>query len=236
MSIPVNTVEKIYEKIQFLIPSRSRIPLFSEKFQKAAQTILVSDQIQLYKRLVSIIYMPERYLCSGTEYTSFIDDESLRKEGSEFVSIMQKLDLMTYLPDDLLVKVDRASMAVSLETRVPFLDHDIIEFVMGLPLEFKVKDTNSKRLLRKILYRYVPKELMERPKMGFTIPLGQWLRDPLKDWAQDLIEPDYLKKSGYFRSNEVLQMWDEHLKRRTNWGHQLWNVLMFQSWLESNHP
>ena len=234
MSIPVNTVEKIYEKIQFLIPSRSRIPLFSEKFQKAAQTILVSDQIQLYKRLVSIIYMPERYLCSGTEYTSFIDDESLRKEGSEFVSIMQKLDLMTYLPDDLLVKVDRASMAVSLETRVPFLDHDIIEFVMGLPLEFKVKNTNTKRLLRKVLYRYVPKELMERPKMGFTIPLGQWLRDPLKDWAQDLIEPDYLKKSGYFRSDEVLQMWDEHLKRRTNWGHQLWNILMFQSWLESN--
>ena len=234
MSIPVNTVEKIYEKIQFFIPSRSRIPLFSEKFQKAAQTISVSDQIQLYKRLVSIIYMPERYLCSGTEYTSFIDDESLRKESSEFVSIMQKLDLMTYLPDDLLAKVDRASMAVSLETRVPFLDHDIIEFVMGLPLEFKVKNTNTKRLLRKVLYRYVPKELIERPKMGFTIPLGQWLRDPLKDWAQDLIEPDYLKKSGYFRSDEVLQMWDEHLKRRTNWGHQLWNILMFQSWLESN--
>jgi asparagine synthase (glutamine-hydrolysing) len=124
-------------------------------------------------------------------------------------------------------------MAVSLETRVPFLDHDIIEFVMGLPLEFKVKDTNSKRLLRKVLYRYVPKELIERPKMGFTIPLGQWLRGPLKDWAQDLIEPDYLKKSGYFRSDEVLQMWDEHLKRRTNWGHQLWNILMFQSWLET---
>jgi asparagine synthase (glutamine-hydrolysing) len=141
---------------------------------------------------------------------------------------------MTYHPDDILQKVDRAAMSVSLETRVPYLDHNLVEFIMSLPLGMKIRNGSSKWILRQVLYRHVPKELMERPKMGFTIPLGQWLRDPLKDWAQDLIEPDYLKKSGYFRSDEVLQMWDEHLKRRTNWGHQLWNILMFQSWLESN--
>jgi asparagine synthase (glutamine-hydrolysing) len=145
---------------------------------------------------------------------------------------MQKLDLLTYLPDDLLLKVDRASMAVSLETRVPFLDHDIVEFVMNLPLEFKLKDDQGKYLLRKILYKYVPKEIMERPKMGFTVPLGEWLKDSLQDWAYNLIDPARLNTEGYFKVDPVMQMWNEHLDGRTNWGHQLWNILIFQSWLE----
>jgi len=232
MSIPINVFEKTYKGFEFFVQGKPRIPQFSEKLQKAAQTISVSDQNQLFKRLVSIIYMPERYLCSGTEYTSIIDDWSLRKGNSEFVSTMQKLDLLTYLPDDLLLKVDRASMAVSLETRVPFLDHDIVEFVMNLPLEFKLKDDQGKYLLRKILYKYVPKEIMERPKMGFTVPLGEWLKDSLQDWAYNLIDPARLNTEGYFKVDPVMQMWNEHLDGRTNWGHQLWNILIFQSWLE----
>jgi asparagine synthase (glutamine-hydrolysing) len=233
MSIPVNVVENTYKGFEFLSRSKFRIPLYSEKFQKAAQTISVSDQNQLYKRLVSIIYMPERYLCSGTEYTSVIDDLFAGKDNSEFISTMQKLDLLTYLPDDLLSKIDRASMAVSLETRVPFLDHEIIEFVMKLPFEFKLRNDQGKYLLRKVLYKYVPKKIMERPKMGFTMPLGEWLKGSLQDWAYNLIEPSRLKTEGYFDSEPVLQMWKEHLEGRTNWGHQLWNIIMFQDWLET---
>jgi len=234
MSIRGDSIDKLYKRFEFLLPMGLRISLPAEKYQKAAHVFSMSGINEVYKRLVSIIYRPERYLCLGTEPISLLDDLALWNNNTDFISDMQKLDLLTYLPDDLLAKVDRASMAVSLETRVPFLDHNIVEFVMSLPMEFKLKNNKGKHLLRKVLYKYVPKEIMERPKMGFTIPIGEWLRGPLKDWATDLIEPSRLKNDGYFDPNPVHQLWNGHLDGHTNWGHQLWNVLMLQSWLEKH--
>tara|TARA_Y200000002_G_scaffold298645_1_gene253393 strand:- start:548 stop:988 length:441 start_codon:yes stop_codon:yes gene_type:complete len=143
-------------------------------------------------------------------------------------------DLITYLPTDILTKVDRAAMAVSLETRVPFLDPEVIEFSASLPVEFKIRNGITKWALREVLYKYVPKDLIERPKMGFAVPLAEWLRGPLKDWAEALLDEKRLHQEGFFNVEFVRSKWLEHLSGKRNWHHQLWNVLMFQAWLENN--
>ena len=140
------------------------------------------------------------------------------------------LDQLTYLPDGILTKVDRAAMHVSLETRAPLLDHRVVAFAGSLPLEMKLRGATSKWALRQVLYRYVPAELIERPKMGFEVPVGVWLRGPLREWAEDLLAPHHVRESGLLDALLVGQMWQEHLSGRFNWGLQLWNVLMLLSW------
>jgi asparagine synthase (glutamine-hydrolysing) len=142
------------------------------------------------------------------------------------------LDALGYLPDDILVKLDRASMAVSLESRVPLLDHRVVELAWRLPLEMKIHGAQSKWLLRRVLYRYVPRELIERPKMGFSIPLDSWLRGPLRDWAESLLDAARLAREGFLQPEPIRQRWAEHLTGARNWQHQIWGVLMFQAWLE----
>jgi asparagine synthase (glutamine-hydrolysing) len=143
-------------------------------------------------------------------------------------------DMEMYHPDDILVKVDRCAMAVSLETRVPLLDRDVVEFAWTLPLEYKKKDGVTKKVLRNILYRHVPKELVDRPKKGFSIPITKWLKEPeLRAWAESLLCDDNIDKQGVLNGKAVKDLWNDYIYN-DNWSHQLWHILMFQVWMNEN--
>tara|TARA_Y100000748_G_scaffold13216_2_gene10735 strand:- start:6714 stop:8729 length:2016 start_codon:yes stop_codon:yes gene_type:complete len=166
--------------------------------------------------------------------TLFIDDHLPKINMDDPSSRMMYRDMLSYLTDDILCKVDRAAMSVSLETRVPFLDHKIVELAWKTPIDMKIKGSTGKSILRNILYKHVPKNLIERPKAGFSIPLADWLRGPLRDWAEALIEPSRIDSEGYLHSDYVQKIWNEHLKLKRNWTNRLWSILIFQSWLEKS--
>ena len=145
---------------------------------------------------------------------------------------MMAMDIMTYLPDDILCKVDRSAMSVSLETRVPFLDRDIVEFAASLPLEYKVKNGSGKIILKEILGKYISPKLIHRPKMGFAIPISSWLRGPLRSWAEDLLSSSNLQQYDYLDNVRIHYLWEEHKSGKRNWSAKLWNILMYLSWAD----
>ena len=149
---------------------------------------------------------------------------------------MRRWDLAQYLPDDILVKVDRASMSVSLESRAPLLDHRVVEFAFALPERALVRDGTSKWLMKRLLERYVPRSLTERPKSGFGLPLGEWLRGPLRDWAEALLDRSAIASQGLLDADLVAEIWRDHLARRAERQSHLWNVLMFQAWFNDRSP
>lgn len=165
---------------------------------------------------------------------SLLTRNPMAGEKHAMEELMMMLDTVTYLPDDVLTKVDRAAMAVGLETRVPFLDHRLVEFAWRLPLDMKIRGDQGKWALRQVLYKYVPQHLIERPKTGFAVPLGDWLRGPLRDWAEALLSTERLTREGYFDARQVRAIWEQHLSGRQEWTERLWYVLTFGSWLERN--
>jgi asparagine synthase (glutamine-hydrolysing) len=189
----------------------------------------------VYRRLVSHWEPSEIMPQVGIqieEPRGILDDATLAKDFPDLLARMQFLDLVTYLPDDILTKVDRASMAVALEARVPLIDHRVVEFAWRLPNDVKVRNGTSKWILRQVLYRHVPPELIERPKMGFGIPLGEWLRGPLRDWAESLLGEQRLRDGGLLDAALVRRYWQDHLDGRRNWQYLLWDVLMLEAWRE----
>jgi asparagine synthase (glutamine-hydrolysing) len=223
------------------IPGAANHPAMAglgNKLHKAAGVLTCDSVDDLYLGLVSQIHDPARWVKGeagneAVEPPTKLTGHRPDMIGLNSVETMMALDAVSYLPDDILCKVDRAGMGVSLEGRVPFLDHRVFEFAWSLPLDYKLRERQTKWPLRQVLYRYVPKELIERPKMGFGIPLGEWLRGPLRAWAEALIDEERLSREGYFHPSPIRAMWQEHISGRRNWHHQLWCVLMFQAWLEA---
>ncbi len=213
-----------------LLPKRLRYANFGDKLHKAAALFSARRPEALYLRLVSHWDDPTELVQGAKEPTTPITDPAAWLNGPDFERRMMYLDTITYLTDDILVKVDRAAMGVSLETRVPLLDHRIVEFAWRLPLAMKIRDGQGKWLLRQVLYLYVPRALIERPKMGFGVPIDHWLRGPLKDWAEDLLAEERFKREGFFDPAPIRQKWTEHLSGKRNWQYHLWDVLMFQAW------
>lgn len=203
-----------------------------DKLHKGSALLGSRSVPELYRGLVSHWREPDEVVLGANEPLTLQPDalQSLQRLGD--VERMMALDMLDYLPDDILAKVDRAAMAVSLETRVPFLNHRVVEFAWTLPINYKLRNGVPKWPLRQLLYRYVPQELVERPKMGFGVPIGEWLRGPLREWAETLISETRLNSEGFFNSKPIRQKWLEHLSGRRNWQYQLWDVLMFQAWLE----
>jgi asparagine synthase (glutamine-hydrolysing) len=225
-----STWNRLLGPVQRLLPGSLAQANIGDKLHKGASVLGSRNPVELYRLLLSHWRDPSELVLGATEPGTVLTDAALQPLTDHFVHQMMSLDLLTYLPDDILTKVDRAAMGVSLETRVPMLDHRVVEFAWRLPLDYKLRDGVGKWPLRQVLDRYVPRKLIERPKMGFGVPIDSWLRGPLRAWAEDLLGESRLRSEGFFDAPQIRQKWAEHLSGSRNWQACLWNVLMFQAW------
>ncbi len=212
---------------------KSRGGKVGRKARTLADFLMMTDRRIMYSQLNTHWKHPQEIVIDGQLPVSLFSETGSWVNRGNFMEEMMYVDSMTYLPDDILVKVDRASMGVSLEARVPLLDHELIEFAWSLPIDMKVRDGQPKWPLRQVLDRYVPRELIDRPKVGFGVPIESWLRGPLRDWAESLLDESTLRNQGYLRPEPIRRLWDEHLSETNDWHYYLWDVLMFQAWLEA---
>jgi asparagine synthase (glutamine-hydrolysing) len=205
-------------------------PRLGEQVHKLGTVLAADDPDAFYLDLVSLWRLDERLVIGAPE--SILED-AVRTPSADFARRMMQRDLQSYLPDDILVKVDRASMGVGLEARVPFLDPRVVEFAARLPMDALIRGGEGKRILREVLYRYVPRELVDRPKMGFGIPLAEWLQGPLREWAEDLLSEASLRTAGILRPEPIRAQWRMHVAGRGNAAYRIWNVLVFEQWRRS---
>ncbi|MGF1644439.1 MAG: asparagine synthase (glutamine-hydrolyzing) [Thiotrichales bacterium] len=232
LRIPARRWDALYAGVRGALPSRLQMRAPGSKLHKAANVMLAADGAELYEQLIAEPQTQAAVLGAGSP-----PGVIARHWPTALPSLIERMmaaDTTSYLPDDILVKVDRAAMSASLETRVPLLDHRLFEFAWRLPLSLKVRGGQGKWLLRQVLYRYVPSSLIERPKMGFAIPVGVWLRDPLRDWAEALLDESRLRREGIFAPGIVRGWWKAHLAGEDGFDARLWYVLMFQEWIEHN--
>jgi len=230
--VPPKGYDTIFRLAENLMPHASRVRTPGHKAHKLADILSSETREELYKRLASTWPDPGCLLTAGAEPDTVLDSPEAWPRLTGYTRWMQYMDTISYLPGDILHKVDRATMGVALESRAPYLDHRVIEFAWRLPLSMLLKGKEGKHILRSILYRHVPRNLVERPKMGFGVPLDDWLRGPLKTWAQDLLSPSRLKSQGIFNPGILARQLDDHMTGRRDNQYRLWNILMFQSWLD----
>lgn len=225
---PAKPVEQL---LQFF-PKRFQVPHLADRLPKLGGVIRERSGAAYYRRLISHRNQPDEIVVGATEPKTLFDTYNESATLPDLRDQMMYLDSLTYLPDDILTKVDRSSMSVGLEARVPLLDHKVVEFAWKTPMSLKYRDGKGKWLLREVLYKYIPREMMERPKMGFGVPIEQWLKGPLREWAEELLSPERLRNEGYFEVDQIRTMWEEHVTDKRRWHYSLWDVLMFQAWLE----
>jgi asparagine synthase (glutamine-hydrolysing) len=220
------------DKYLGMLPLRGRLKNSpGDKFHRLAGHLKSRDPASIYLFVLSMWPDPSAVVLQSHEPDHLykaIRNSSTMPTAPEMAMLT---DLSNYLTDDILVKLDRASMAAGLEARVPLLDHRVVEFAWRLALHFKVRRGQTKWGLRQVLHRYLPAELLDRPKMGFVVPIDLWLRGPLREWAEDLLAPERLASHGFFSVEPVRKKWDEHISGARNWQYQLWPVLMFQAWV-----
>ncbi|MGC1684387.1 MAG: asparagine synthase (glutamine-hydrolyzing) [Candidatus Acidiferrales bacterium] len=220
----------LYQSVEPLVPKKNRVSFMGRKAHKLAKMLAAEQPEIFYCLLVSQWQDPGEIVPDVTELKTTFDLFQNGDSPASFRERIMLLDLVTYLPGDILTKVDRASMSVGLEARVPLLDHRVVEFALCLPEKFKIKQGQGKFILRRILDRHVPRNLVERPKMGFGVPIAQWLRGPLRDWAETLLSEREMRQEGFLNPKPVRALWAAHLTGRFDWSDRLWTVLSFQAW------
>jgi asparagine synthase (glutamine-hydrolysing) len=233
--VPMSLWETLGKLSRPVTLGRLRTDGFGYRMLRLADRLGCATPQHLYRHLMSYWVAPMNLVVDGREPGTLLADAAEKKDLDQFVDQMMLLDTLTYLPDDILVKVDRASMAVALEVRAPLLDHRVLEFAWRLPLALKLQDGRGKLVLRRLLSRYVPEQLFERPKTGFGVPIYRWLRGPLRDWAENLLDEQRLEREGFLNPMPIRNVWKSLLTGRSEWaygGELLWCVLMFQAWLE----
>ena len=234
-AVPPAKWDSQFNRLSTALPFEWQYNSAGDKIHKIASLLTAKSYNQIYEKLISQWQLSEDPVLGSLSQISFSQATSCPDDIGPLEHQMMFMDTTNYLPDDILVKIDRASMGASLETRVPMLDHRVVEFAWTLPLKMKIKNNQGKWLLRKLLYNHVPRSLIERPKSGFSVPLDVWLRGPLKGWAEELLDEKKILNQGYLDPEPIKHKWHEHLQGKRNWSHQLWSVLMFQGWLNEIH-
>jgi asparagine synthase (glutamine-hydrolysing) len=225
--------DSLIQPVNRFLPRRLR-GVTGEKLHKLAGLMSVRSREAFFRELSSHWRFPQHIVIDAVEPATLLNTPSAWPQTDSFEHWMMAVSAQSYMTDDILTKIDRAAMSASLEVRVPMLDHRVVELAWRMPLSMKLRDGQGKWLLRQVLYRHVPRELIERPKKGFSIPLGAWLRGPLREWADALLDERRLRREAYFYPGPIQRAWRLHQEGKVDCSERLWSILMFQSWLAEN--